>query len=109
MLSQVNEGGDEHPIMYLSRKFSPAEQKYSTTERECAAIVYAVQKLRCYLDGQQKFVIQTDHHPLVWLERNTGANPRLLRWALTLQPFNYEVVHRKGRLHQNADSLSRIS
>ncbi|KAG8197404.1 hypothetical protein JTE90_014891 [Oedothorax gibbosus] len=43
VLSQVNEEGDEHPIMYLSRKFSPAEQKYSTTERECAAIVYAVQ------------------------------------------------------------------
>ncbi|KAG8198732.1 hypothetical protein JTE90_023498 [Oedothorax gibbosus] len=43
VLSQVNEEGDEHPIMYLSTKFSPAEQKYSTTERECAAIVYAVQ------------------------------------------------------------------
>jgi len=108
VMSQINQDNEEHPIMYLSRKFSPAEQRYSTTERECAAIVYAIQKLKCYLDGQQKFVIQTDHNPLVWLEKNTGVNPRLLRWALTLQPFNYEVVHRKGRLHQNADTLSRF-
>ncbi|GFY46073.1 retrovirus-related Pol polyprotein from transposon 17.6 [Trichonephila inaurata madagascariensis] len=73
---------NEHPIMFLSKKLSLAEQKYSTTEKECATIIFAVQKLNCYLDGHQKFVIQTDHNLLVWLEKNTGSNPRLLRWAL---------------------------
>ncbi|GFS64497.1 retrovirus-related Pol polyprotein from transposon 297 [Trichonephila clavipes] len=75
VLSQVCEN-EEHPIMFLSKKLSLAEQKYSTTEKECAAIIFAVQKLKCYLDGHQKFVIQTDHNPLVWLEKNTGTNPR---------------------------------
>ncbi|GFY31309.1 hypothetical protein TNCV_752701 [Trichonephila clavipes] len=89
VLSQVCEN-EEHPIMFLSKKLSLAEQKYSTTEKECAAIIFAVQKLKCYLDGHQKFVIQTDHNPLVWLEKNTGTNPRLLRWSLILQSFNYE-------------------
>lgn len=107
VLSQMS-GNDEHPILFLSKKFTSAEQKYSTTERECAAIIFAVQKLKCYLDGHHKFVIQTDHNPLVWLEKNTGTNPRLLRWALILQSFNYEIVHRTGKQHQNADSLSRI-
>ncbi|GFU75197.1 retrovirus-related Pol polyprotein from transposon 297 [Trichonephila clavipes] len=65
VLSQVCEN-EEHPIMFLSKKLSLAEQKYSTTEKECAAIIFAVQKLKCYLDGHQKFVIQTDHNPLVW-------------------------------------------
>ncbi|GFW95159.1 hypothetical protein TNCV_313631 [Trichonephila clavipes] len=51
--------------MSLSKKLSLAEQKYSTSEKECAAIIFAVQKLKCYLDGHQKFVIQTDHNPLV--------------------------------------------
>ncbi|GFX80118.1 retrovirus-related Pol polyprotein from transposon 17.6 [Trichonephila clavipes] len=57
VLSQVCEN-EEHPIMFLSKKLSLAEQKYSTTEKECAAIIFAVQKLKCYLDGHQKLVIQ---------------------------------------------------
>ncbi|GFT13573.1 retrovirus-related Pol polyprotein from transposon gypsy [Trichonephila clavipes] len=65
VLSQVCEN-EEHPIMFLNKKLSLAEQKYSTTDKECAAIIFAVQKLKCYLDGHQKFVIQTDHNPLVW-------------------------------------------
>ncbi|GBN31284.1 Retrovirus-related Pol polyprotein from transposon 17.6 [Araneus ventricosus] len=55
VLSQINEKEEEHPIMLLSKKFSKTEQNYSTTEREWASIIFAVQKLRCYLDGHQKF------------------------------------------------------
>ncbi|GFW37594.1 retrovirus-related Pol polyprotein from transposon gypsy [Trichonephila clavipes] len=72
VLSQVCEN-EEHPIMFLSKKLSLAEQKYSTAEKECAAIIFAVQKLKWYLDGHQKFLIQTDHNPLVSLEKNTGT------------------------------------
>ena len=38
-----------------------------------------------------------------------NANPRLTRWALAIQPFYYTIVHRPGRLHSNADGLSRQS
>ncbi|GFW29111.1 retrovirus-related Pol polyprotein from transposon 17.6 [Trichonephila clavipes] len=108
VLAQRNDRGEEHPILYRSKKFSDAEKVYCTTEKECAAIVYAVKKLNCYLDGQQKFIIQTDHNPLVWLKTNAGTNPRLMRWSLALQPFNFEVIHKPGRSHANADALSRI-
>ncbi|GFY77107.1 retrovirus-related Pol polyprotein from transposon 297 [Trichonephila inaurata madagascariensis] len=46
VLLQVCEN-EEHPIMFLSKKLSLAEQKYSTTEKECAAIIFALQKLKC--------------------------------------------------------------
>ncbi|GFS54340.1 retrovirus-related Pol polyprotein from transposon 17.6 [Trichonephila inaurata madagascariensis] len=52
---------EEHPIMFLSKMLSLVKQKYSTTDKECAAIIFAVQKLNCYLDGYRSyrsFVIQ---------------------------------------------------
>ena len=97
---------EEHPVLYLSKKFSKAERNYSTIERECAAIIYAIRKLHYYLDGA-KFTIISDHRPLTWLKKNAGTNSRLLRWSLMLQPYDYEVSHRAGTLNANADSLSR--
>ncbi|GFW94342.1 uncharacterized protein TNCV_1432771 [Trichonephila clavipes] len=40
----------------------------------------------------------TDHNPLVWLNRNVSSNPRLMRWALALQPYNFRIVHRSDAL-----------
>jgi hypothetical protein len=61
ILSQEDESGDEHPIAYASRKLQPREQKLSTTEKECLAIVWAVELFRYYLFGRT-FKLQTDHN-----------------------------------------------
>ncbi|GFV87376.1 retrovirus-related Pol polyprotein from transposon 297 [Trichonephila clavipes] len=106
VLTQLNEQGEEHPILYLSKKFSEIEKRYCTTEKECASIVFAIKRLHYYLDGNS-FLVMTDHNPLVWLNRNVSSNPRLMRWALALQPYNFRIVHRSGKSHKNADSLSR--
>ncbi|GFW74487.1 retrovirus-related Pol polyprotein from transposon 297 [Trichonephila clavipes] len=106
VLTQLTEQGEEHPILYLSKKFSEVEKRYCTTEKECASIVFAIKRLHYYLDGNS-FLVMTDHNPLVWLNRNVSSNPRLMRWALALQPYNFRIVHRSGKSHKNADSLSR--
>ncbi|GFV98544.1 retrovirus-related Pol polyprotein from transposon 297 [Trichonephila clavipes] len=106
VLTQLTEQDEEHPILYLSKKFSEVEKRYCTTEKECAGIVFAIKRLHYYLDGNS-FLVMTDHNPLVWLNRNVSSNPRLMRWALALQPYNFRIVHRSGRSHKNADSLSR--
>ncbi|GFX63895.1 retrovirus-related Pol polyprotein from transposon 297 [Trichonephila clavipes] len=106
VLTQLTEQGEEHPILYLSKKFSEVEKRYCTTEKECASIVFAIKRLHYYLDGNS-FLVMTDHNPLVWLNRNVSSNPRLMRWALALQPYNFRTVHRSGNSHKNADSLSR--
>ncbi|GFX40935.1 retrovirus-related Pol polyprotein from transposon 17.6 [Trichonephila clavipes] len=51
--------------------------------------------------------VMTDHNLLMWLNRNVSSNPGLMRWALALQPYNFRIVHRSGKSHKNADSLSR--
>ncbi|GFY33175.1 retrovirus-related Pol polyprotein from transposon 297 [Trichonephila clavipes] len=106
VLTQLNEQGEEHPILYLSKKFSEVEKRYCTTKKECASIVFAIKRLHYYLDGNS-FLVMTDHNPLVWLNRNVSSNPRLMRWDLALQPYNFKIVHRLGKSHKNADSLSR--
>lgn len=106
VLSQEMIDGD-HPVSYISRKLLPREQNYSTIEKELLAIVWAIGSFSYYLDGR-KFFVETDHNPLSWLHRMKDRNQRLLRWALSLQPFDFEVRYRRGTKNQNADSLSRI-
>ncbi|XP_075141564.1 uncharacterized protein LOC142217269 [Leptodactylus fuscus] len=106
VLSQVDSAGHEHPVQYLSRKLLPRGVAYATVEKECLAIVWALQHLQPYLYGRH-FTVVTDHNPLTWIKRVAGQNGRLLRWSLVLQQYNYDIRHKPGRAHGNADGLSR--
>ena len=59
-----------------------------------------------YLHGVE-FVIRTDHVPLRWLKSLKNPEAQLWRWISYLEEYNYRVVPRPGRNHDNADSLSR--
>ena len=49
----------------------------------------------------------TDHQALHWLMTISDPTGRLARWALYLQTYDFEIIHRRGRLHSNVDELSR--
>ena len=106
VLLQEHEDG-VFPVAYASRKLSRAECNYAVVERQCLAIVWAVSKFYTYLYGRQ-FVLQTDHRPLVYLDRAKLSNARVTRWALALQPFKYRTESIKGSDNVGADYLSRI-
>eukprot|EP00731_Ephydatia_muelleri_P021055 Em0013g782a len=106
VLSQKNEAGDDNPIAYFSKKLQPREERYSTIEKECLAIKLAMQAFRTYLIGRH-FTVETDHRSLVWMDKLKDSNSRLTRWSLSMQPFNFTVVHRAGQANGNADALSR--
>lgn len=105
VLSQDSPEG-EKVICYLSRSLSKAERNYSTTERECLAVVWALDKLRPYIEGSH-FTVITDHHSLIWLARLKDPSGRLCRWAVKLQQYDFTIVHRKGKDHAVPDCLSR--
>lgn len=106
VLCQKADDNEEHPVLYASRKLTIREEAYSASEKECACLVWAVQKLACYLAGS-KFIVETDHCPLTWLHTMSSKNGRLLRWSLALQQYTFEVRYKKGKLNGNADGLSR--
>jgi phospholipid-translocating ATPase len=107
VLSQI-ENNEEHPVAYFSKKLLPREQRYSTVEKECLAIKLGMHAFRVYLLGRM-FTVQTDHRALEWLSQLKDVNYRLSRWSLALQPFQFHVVHRKGKANGNADALSRMN
>ena len=107
VLSQMGPDGQEHPVRFLSRKLLPREQKYAAVELECLAIVWAVQALQVYVDGR-KFVVETDHRALSYMQQMVNKNNRLTRWALALQPYQFETRFRSGKANGNADALSRL-
>ena len=104
----LNQGGDQdQPIAYFSRKILDRERNYSTIEKECRAIVLGVKAFATYLIGKP-FILQTDHRAHTWLLTFQDKNMRLTRWNLALQPYTFEIQHRKGRDNANADALSRL-
>ncbi len=98
--------GEKFPVAYASKKLLVRERAYSVIERECLAIVWAVQKFQTYLYGQE-FILETDHQPLIYLNRAKVANSRIMRWALSLQPYRFRIVAIKGSDNVGADFLSR--
>ena len=83
-----------------------AESNYTVSELECLAVMRAVDAFAIHLHGR-KFRIVTDHRALRALNTSSKLNGRLLRWALALQAYFFDVQHRAGVNHSNADSLSR--
>jgi transposase InsO family protein/phosphotransferase system HPr-like phosphotransfer protein len=106
VLSKI-QNGEEHPIAYASRQLRKEEIKYHTTEKEALAIVFAIKHFKHYL-LDKPFEIITDHAALQWLKNQKDSNGRLGRWAIELAGVPYEIRYRPGRVHQNADALSRL-
>jgi hypothetical protein len=105
VLSQADETGKQRPIAFISRKLTPAELKYNTTEKECLGIVHAVTKLHYYLYGSQ-FTVQTDHRNLAFMA--ASDNRRVQRWAQALAMYHFRIEHIPGVANAVADALSRV-
>lgn len=106
-LMQEGEDGIRHPIGYWSRGLTPAEKNYSAGEKECLAVIWAVQILRPYLESTH-FDLYTDHQALCWVMSMANASGRLARWRLRLLEHDFTIHYRKGLKNQVADAVSRL-
>ena len=104
VLSQEQDGS-EVVIAYASRALSRPEQNYDVTRRELLAVVYGLRTYKEYLLGRP-FVVHTDHAALQWLRRTPEPMGQQARWLDFTEQFQFDVVHRAGSRHGNADGLS---
>ena len=106
VLLQEFEGEGRLPIAYASKKLLPREKNHSTIEKECLGIIWGIEKFCKYLYGEE-FLLETDHKPLSYLQTAKVLNPRIMHWAMRLQPYRFRIVAILGQDNLGADYLSR--
>jgi hypothetical protein len=97
------------PVAYFSCKLRKGETAWSATELEAMALVYAIRHWSPYLKVQ-KFTCVVDHHALIWLVTRPPktANGRILHWISDLAEYHFDIIHRSGKEHLDADAVSRL-
>ncbi|XP_053378575.1 uncharacterized protein LOC128548173 [Mercenaria mercenaria] len=105
VLQQV-QGDKEKVISYFSKCLSKEERHYCVTRRELLAVICSVKHYHHYLFGRH-FVIRSDHGALRWLTNFKHPEGQIARWLEVLSIYDFDIKHRPGRVHSNADALSR--
>ena len=106
VLSQ-EQNGTERVLAYASNKLTKTQRNYCITRKELLAAYHYIKHFKHYLAGE-KFVLRTDHKALIWLLNWKKPNTsQYCLWKADLEGFSFEIQHRKGTNHLNADALSR--
>ena len=102
--------GQWRPCSYFSRALTPAQRQWSATELEAHALVSAARHWERYLQNGHKWTAVVDHKALIYLvvKRTKTNNTRLLNSVMHLQGHHFDIFHRNGEEHFDADAISRI-
>jgi hypothetical protein len=96
--------GRRFPIQFISKTLTKVEKKWDVVEREAFAIFFALHKLE-YLIRDRFFILRTDSKNLTYV--NTEHAPKVIRWKLWIQSFDFKVEHTPGKDNIEADGFSR--
>ncbi|XP_064089955.1 uncharacterized protein LOC135203955 [Macrobrachium nipponense] len=106
-MQEVNGEEQLRVIAYVSKAFNKAERKYSVVEKELAAIRFCVKVLKVFLYGV-KFIIRTDHRPLMYMIKKESVNARIARTIEDLSEFDFRLEYVPGSKNVIADAMSRM-
>ena len=109
VLMQKDDNGELYPVEWCSKMFNQQQQNWDIGEKECFAVVYAIEKWSPFL--YQHFTVYTDHKNLAALFNHAKhfRGNKFWRWALRLQEYSFEVVTRPGTEQIISDYLSRYA
>uniref|UniRef100_A0A8R1E8X2 RT_RNaseH domain-containing protein n=1 Tax=Caenorhabditis japonica TaxID=281687 RepID=A0A8R1E8X2_CAEJA len=112
VLLHTNPDGIEVPVAHVACSLTDTEQRYSQIEKEALALVYTVKKCHKFIFGR-RFHLQTDHRPLLAIfgsskDLPVHAQNRLVRWAMTLMAYDFEISYVATTKFAKADWLSRV-
>ncbi|MBW0539564.1 hypothetical protein O181_079279 [Austropuccinia psidii MF-1] len=104
----IDDKPTEGPVCYISRQSKLTETRYGSSQMKCLCFVLALEKLHHYLDGSV-FEVINDCNAMKSLLNMKTPNRNMLRWQISIQEYRFEmtIVHKAGKIHKNADGLSR--
>lgn len=105
LLQKKDDNDRMKPIAYFSRKTSIDEQKYHAYELETLA---SLQRFRVYLLGIH-FTLVTDCAALRATFSKRDLMPRVARWWIAMQDFDFNIQYKPGHTMLHVDALSRNS
>ena len=109
VLSQVQDG-EEKVITFGSKTLTKTEKNYCITRKELLAVVHFVQQFKHFLLGR-RFLVRTDNSAVrYWTQIHSETydpQGQTARWMVKLAMFDFEIKHRPGKQHSNADGVSR--
>ena len=106
ILIQLNQKNEKRVIAYYNRKTSPEEQKYHSYDLETLAVFAALKVFRVYLLGI-KFRVVTDCSAIRATANKKDIQPRVARWWVYFQDYDFDIVYRPGTQAAHVDYLSR--
>jgi hypothetical protein len=95
-----------NPVAYLSKALSNRSQALSTYEKECLAIILAVDRWKPYLQ-HLPFTIATDQRSLIHLGEQTLTDGVQHKAFVKLLGLQYQIMYKKGLDNKGADAMSR--
>ena len=105
VLSQVQDG-KERVIAYDGQRLSASQRNYSAQKGEMLATIYFMRKFSYFL-RHRPFTLRVDNAALRYLKTMEAPRGMLARWLETLSAHDFDIQHRPGKSHGNADALSR--
>lgn len=98
----------DHPVAYLSKHLCLRNQTLSVYEKECLAILMAIDKWRPYLQ-HRRFIFRTDHKSLLHLTEQRVTSKIQHKALVKLMDLDYQIQYKKGINNAATDALSRCT
>lgn len=93
------------PVSYFSKVFHSWEKDYNKKEKECLAVVDALENFRPYLYGR-KFLLSCDHEPMRWINSAKSPTGRIEKWLWKLGDFDYQFECKPGKINKWLPAIS---
>jgi len=108
ILSQYDDEGTLHSMVYYSKNLSLAECNYEIYDKKLLAIIRAFEHWRPELKlTELPIKMFTDHQALTPLMKDKELSRRQMRWVQKLVDFNFKIMYRSGKQNIKVDALTR--
>jgi len=88
--------GRERVIQFISQRFTDTKTHYLDIEKECLAILRALDEVRFIVVASRYLVVvYTDFGALVSIWKNNDMHKRIARWQVKMAEYDIDLRHKK--------------